>query len=267
MSTAPDPAPQSWSRRLAAGIAVGALVGTIVGLAIVQRGGTTYRDALTVATDAGALAVDASDSAVALTATLTDLADVLTDQIASLRELTTTAADLSETLGTAAQTNIAESVRGAADVADRLARALEITEFLIPGNSDSLAEDLREISDGLDPIPDQLRLFGDQLITGAADLRRIERALAGLESEVAALGARIDTAAGALEELPDTTAALVANVEAARDRAALDLWLLRIAVVLLGALTAAIGVALWQLSPRLAGRRNDPPSTQPVGPT
>ncbi len=231
-------------------VMIGALLGTLIGLVLVHRGATTYRDALSVAADAGSLAVDASESAVELSETLTDLTDVLVDQITGLRELTTTAADLSDTLGTAAQTNIADSVRGAADVADRLARALEITEFLIPGNSDSLAEDLREISDGLDPLPDQLRVFGDQMVSGATDLRRIERALAQLEAEVERLGGRIDRAAATLRELPDTTAALVDKVEAANDRAVLDVWLLRIAILVLGLISTAIGAALWMLSAR-----------------
>jgi ABC-type transporter Mla subunit MlaD len=246
---------RSVTRLLSVTIMIGSLCGALVGLVLVQRGGTTYRDALDVAEEAGRLAIDSSESAVALASSLTDLSDVLSEQIDSLRALATTAADISELLGASARTNMADGVQGAADVADRLARVIELTERLIPGNTESLAEELRAISDGLEPIPDQLRAFGEDLGRGATDLRRTEGSLASLQVEVDALGTRIDKAARSLVALPDTTRQLVAEVESANNRVTTDLWLLRLGVVVTGLVAAAIGAALSRLaraSPRPA---------------
>ena len=74
-------------------------------------------------------------------------------------------------LGEAARTNLADSVEGTAQIADRVADVIEGIERFIPGNSDSLAEELRTVSDGLEPVPEQLRTLGDQLVVGSDDLQ------------------------------------------------------------------------------------------------
>lgn len=76
-----------------------------------------------------------------------------------VRETTDVTADLA----TALQTNLAGGVDGTAGVADDLARFVEVVERFIPGNRDSLAEDLRRVADGLAPLPNQLRVLGQRL--------------------------------------------------------------------------------------------------------
>ena len=232
---------------------IASIIGTVVGLVLVTRTGETYRDALTVAESAGVLAAETAVAASDLSDDLVIFADVLDTEIANLRELTSTAAEISDTLGEAARTNVADAVQGVADVADRLARILRLLERFVPGESQSIAEELAAISDGLAPIPDQLREVGEQILHGADDLRAIEASLKALQGQMSSLAAKIAQTAATLDELPDTSANLVAAVERARDRSELDLWLLRTTVFCTGLVAFGIGVALR----RIAGR-DDP---------
>ena len=57
-------------------------------------------------------------------------------------------------VGTAMGSNLADGVEGTASIADGMAELIETIERFIPGDSESLAEDLRALSDGLEPVPE-----------------------------------------------------------------------------------------------------------------
>jgi ABC-type transporter Mla subunit MlaD len=234
-----------------------AIVLTIIGLVIVQRIGTAYRDALAVAEDAAAVAVAATDPATGLTSDLADLTRSVDDTLRAVRSLAETAATSTDQLGEASRTNLADSVEGTAQVADRVADVIEGIERFIPGSSESLAEELRTVSDGLEPVPEQLRTLGDQLVDGSDDLRASLVTLDALSRRITVIASGIEDTGDAIAELPAVARTLEASARAARERVTVDLWLFRIAVVLAGAAVFLVALALHRMLPASAFRPHD----------
>jgi len=245
---------------MAAGIAL-----TIIGLVIVERIGAAYRDALDVAEDAASVAAAAADPATGLTTDLAALTRSVDDTLQAVRSLADIASTSTGQLGEAARTNLADSVEGTSQIADRVADVIEGIERFIPGNSDSLAEELRTVSDGLEPVPEQLRTLGDQLVVGSDDLQASLVTLDALSRRIEAIAAGIDDTADAIDGLPAVARALEASAQEARDRVTVDLWLFRIAVVLGGSAVFLVALALQRMLPASAWRDPDgahaPPPT------
>jgi methyl-accepting chemotaxis protein len=246
-------------------VMVAAVVLTVIGLVIVERIGAAYRDALDVAEDAAAVAAAATDPATGLTTDLAALTRSVDDTLQAVGSLAETAAISTGQLGEAAQTNLADSVEGTAQIADRVADVIEGIERFIPGNSDSLAEELRTVSDGLEPVPEQLRTLGDQLIEGSDDLEASLVTLDALSRRIEVIASGIEDTAGAIENLPAVARALEVSAREARDRVTVDLWLFRIAVVLAGAAVFLVALALERMLPASAWRPHDTPHDTPHG--
>jgi ABC-type transporter Mla subunit MlaD len=234
---------RSPSRLLVIGlVAVAAFVA--VGLVLVQRVGKTYEDGLEVAADSAALAVDAAEPLASMTDNLVDFAQVAETGIEDARSIVASAQVSIAQLGESAETDLAETAEGLASMADGVAGVLESIERFIPGNRRSAAENLRQIADGLEPVPDDLRTLGAQLQETAAELEAVDPTLAELGTTVAALGDDLVALSPTIAELSATAESLAERVDDASDRVALDLWLARLVVLLLGAVFAVALVLL-----------------------
>ena len=214
-------------------------VAVVLGLVLVQRVGTTYRDGLDVAADSAALAAEGAAPIAAMTAELETFARVAATGIADSRRLLRSAQVSLDQLGVAAREDLALTTEGLGRLADRVAGVIESIERFIPGDRESAAEDLRAIADGLEPVPDELRSLGTQLETTADELGALDPTLGDVAASVTALGAALAELSPRVDDLAATATRLAARVDAARDRVALDLWLARFVVVAIGAAMAA----------------------------
>lgn len=230
-------------RRLLAVVAVLAAVATVLGLAITQRVGATYRDGLEVTAEGADAAALGAATAEGLADDLTTLADTSATSIDEARGLLVDGAATADELGAALGTNIADAVSGTSSIADRLAGLVEAIERFIPGDSDSLAEDLRVLADGLEPVPDQLRSLGDQLAGTASDLDAATATLATIATDLDRLARSIDDARARLDEVQLLSVDLAERAERALDRSGVDLWLVRLLIVVLGVATIAATLA------------------------
>jgi hypothetical protein len=217
-------------------------VAVVIGLVLVQRVGTTYRDGLEVAADSARLIGDAAGPIDQMTTDLIAFAGTADTGLADARTLLQSAATSIDELGAASRDDLAATTEGLASLADRVAGVLETIEGFIPGDRDSTAEDLRRIADGLEPVPAELRDLGTQLQQTAVELRDADPTLAAVAVSVRDLGADLQELAPSVDQLGTAASRLVARVDVARDRVRLDLWLARIVVVLVGAVLA---IGLW----------------------
>ncbi len=218
------------------------VVAVVLGLVLVQRVGTTYRDGLDVAAESARLLGDAAGPIDQMTTDLVAFASTAGTGITDARALLQSAATSLDDLGAASRDDLAVTTEGLASLADRVAGVLETIEDFIPGDRDSTAEDLRKIADGLEPVPAELRDLGTQLQQTATELRDADPTLAAVAASVTDLGTDLEQLAPSIAELGTAAGRLVEHVDAARDRVDLDLWLARAVVVLLGAVLA---IGLW----------------------
>jgi hypothetical protein len=231
-------------------VGLAAIVGVVViGLVLVQRVGTTYRDGLDVATDAASLAADAAGPVGSMTTDLASFASTAETGISQARTVLASAQTSLEQLGKAAEDDLAPTAAGLASLSNRVAGVLGTIEGFIPGNRTSAAEDLRAIADGLAPVPDQLRQLGTQLQKTATELDGADPTLAEVATSVQALGADLERLAPSIAELGTAATRLQQRVHDARDRVGVDLWLARLVVVLLGAVLAIILWVSWRRQP------------------
>lgn len=210
-----------------------AVLATGLGLVLVERVGATYRDGLDVTVDAAQVTSVGISSARALAEEVAGLAANTALVVDQASDVVRDSADVTADLAVALQSNLAGGVDGTAGVADDLARFIEVVERLIPGNRDSLAEDLRRVADGLAPLPDQLRVLGQRLDATSDRLADVAPAIDTAAIRVDDVSRRLIDALSTLDE-----AALLAEQTAqraldARDRADGDLWIARALVVLI----------------------------------
>lgn len=235
--------PTALARRLLLAVAVLAVVGAVLALVLVQRFGSTYRDGLTVTRDGAAI-----------TAANTGLARTLVDEMAELASATAatvdeaigllgTAVEMTEGVGATLGSDLAEAVQGTANIANGTARLVETIERFIPGNTQSLAEELRTIADSLAPMPDELRALGAELRAASVDVARAAVRLSPVVDRLEALASGIRQAGESIAEVDVLARDLAVRAEAALDRSSLDLWLLRVLTVVVGAGAAAVAVA------------------------
>lgn len=223
-------------------VAVLAVGSTAVGLVLVSRVLDTYRDGLEVTRDGAVVASTSADAVSMLAGDLSELTEGLEASLAEAQSLLTVAITTTGQVSEALTTNVADALVGTASIADRLANLVEAIERFIPGDSDSLAEDLRTLSDGLEPVPDQLRALGDQLDDAASGLTDARAALTTLRVELGNVVSSIAAAQRTLDQVAVLTDDVAVRAERALDRSSSDATLVRILVVLLG---AGVVVACW----------------------
>ena len=221
-------------RHLLTAVAVLGALGTVLGLFLVQRIGVTYRDGLEVTADAAALASLSAANAESIAADLVGLVESTSTSLDEAGELLVTASTTASDLGDALGTNIADALTGTSSIADRLAGLVEAVERFIPGDRDSLAEDLRVLSDGLEPVPDQLRALGTQLDTSATQLTDAAATIDTIVDQLDDLTASVEEAGTRLAEVQALSVDVADRAQQALDRSRTDLWLLRLLIVAVG---------------------------------
>ncbi len=237
--------PAQWAKTVTAVgrvVVVTSAVATLAALLLVQRLSLTYRDGLAVTQASAVLVSDSIEPIRTLADDLAELAVTLVESLQLAQSLVdSTEATLAD-LGAASATNLSDTATAAADIADRLAVTFETIERLIPGDSDSLAEELRAFADGLEPVSEQLRAIGDRFTTVATELGAGQATLAELAAQIDVMATDIGALGPTFDALDATAADLRMRADAAADRIGPDLWLGRILIVSLGAVFAAIGV-------------------------
>ena len=185
------------------------VVAVVIGLVLVQRVGTTYRDGLDVAADSARLLGDAAGPINQMTTDLVDFAGTADTGIADARSLLQSAATSLDQLGAASRDDLAVTAEGLASLGDRVAGVLETIEGFIPGDRDSTAEDLRKIADGLEPVPAELRDLGTQLQQTADRAPRRRPDAGRRRHSVADLGADLEDLEPSVAELGTAATRLV----------------------------------------------------------
>jgi hypothetical protein len=242
----------AWTSVLGRVIVVTAVVGTVVALALVERVGETYEGGLAVTERSAVLVADAVEPVQVLAADLAALVGTVVDELDGVQELFATSQAILDDVGVAAATNVADITEAAADVADRLARQLELIERFIPGDTQSVAEELRALADGLEPVANQLRTLGVQLQTAADQLGDTSAALADVAVQADAIATDIAELGPTLEALEATATDLRDRAQSASDRVDLDMWLVRILVIVIGVGIAAFGLITHRSAAALA---------------
>lgn len=256
-----DPDSVRWARTMSAvgrAVVVTAVLATVVALVLVQRLSATYRDGLTVTEASAELVTDSIEPIRALADDLAGLAVTLVDGLELAQSVVASAEATLADLGTASATNLSETATAAADIADRLAAALETIERFIPGDSDSIAEELRVFADGLEPVAEQLETLGEELSAASTDLGASQVTLGELAVQVDVIATDIDGLGPAFDSLDATAADVRVRADAASDRVELDLWLGRILIVAVGVLFAAIGIIADRFGRALGASVSEP---------
>lgn len=215
----------------------------VLALFLVERVGDTYRDGLEVTADGATVASLSATNAESLAGDLVELIETSSTTLDEARDLVLSASVTTSELGAAFGTNIADAVTGTSSIADRLASLIEAIERFIPGDSDSLAEDLRTLSDGLEPVPAQLRTLGERLSTSSTQLEDAAGTLAELVTQLDGVATSVDAARDRLVEVQRLSADVSRRAERALDRSDSDLWLVRLLVVVIGAGTIGAAIA------------------------
>ncbi len=231
-----------------------AAVATVAALVLVERVGQTYEDGLYVTQQSGVLVADAIAPVEVLAQDVGALSATFADGLEGARDVLATTQAVLDQVGVASATNIADSAQALAEMSDRLAKKFELIERLIPGNTQSIAEEFRAFSDGIEPLADQLRTLGAELQTAADQLDATDAAIADLAARVDAIATDIEALLPNFEALGATATELQRAATAASDRLGLDLWLLRILVIVGGVAFAVIGIVTDRLARALAAR-------------
>ena len=221
---------------------VTAIAAMAVALVLVQRLSVTYRDGLAVTEASAVLVADSVEPISTLSEDLAELALTLVESLELAQSLVESAEATLADLGAASATNLSDSATAAADIADRLAVTLETIERFIPGDSESIGEELRAFADGLEPVSEQLRTIGERLTTVSSELGTGQATLADLAVQLDVIATDIDGLGPTFDALGATAEDLQVRADAASDRIGLDLWLGRFLIVSLGVVFAAIGV-------------------------
>jgi hypothetical protein len=230
-------------RRLLAVVGVASVAATVLALILMQRMVDSYRVGLDTAAQGAQVTSRVADSAASVTDDVSTLAATTVGVLAQGETTLQSSADGLQQIAVAARTNLAEGLEGTSTVASRAATLIETIERFIPGNRDSLAEDLRAVSDGLAPAPQQLRDLGTQLDATAASLTTTAGQIGALVAPTRELAANVATTKATLADVATLADDITRRAQRERGRADVDLWLVRLLVVLVG--SAVAGCALW----------------------
>ncbi|HSL58502.1 MAG TPA: hypothetical protein VK866_11720 [Acidimicrobiales bacterium] len=238
--------------RLVARVAmVAAALGAVAGLILVDRTGDTYDEALTITVQAARVGAEAADPVSGLAAQVSTLGQVGVVGLDDAAGLLDTAAGSADELAVVLGEDLPLAIEGTQRIADRVAGVFETIERFIPGNSESAAEDLRDISDGLESVPGDLRGLGADLSQVSAELASAARTLDAAGIALEAASAEVDEVVLAIAELPDLFDQLERSAVAARDDLGSDRWWWRLVVVAaavsVGGLALAVDRALAAL--------------------
>jgi len=228
----------SRARLVARAAMVAAAVGAVAGLILVDRTGDTYDEALTLTVQAARVGAEAADPVSGLAAQVSTLGQVGVVGLDDAAGLLDTAAGSADELAVVLGEDLPLAIEGTQRIADRVAGVFETIERFIPGDSDSAAEDLRDISDGLQAVPADLRGLGDDLSVVSEELTGARRTLDAAGVALEAASADIDEVALAIADLPDLFDQLERSALAARDDLGGDRWWWRLVVV---AATVSVG--------------------------
>jgi hypothetical protein len=102
------------ARRLLVAVSALAIIGTVLGLLLVQRIGTTYRDGLEVARDSALVASTSTASVERLAADVSKLAASAATSLEQATTVVDSAAESAADIGTAFGTNVADALDGTA---------------------------------------------------------------------------------------------------------------------------------------------------------
>lgn len=232
-----------WVRSSLVVLIVVAVTGAVLGLVLVQRMGRTYEDALVTASEGAATAASMAAEAAPLTGDLAAIGDQVQAVMGELDELLAVGATATADLGTAAADNLAVSVEGIGSIANRIAGVVETLEAFIPGNRDSAAEDLREIADGLAPVPGQLRALGAELETAAGQVEAARISLEPIAGQLATLSDRVADAESDIAAIGRLASDAGERADDALGRLSTDLWLWRALVIVVAVAVVAAAAA------------------------
>lgn len=233
------------AQRLLTTVMVLALVGTVLALVLVQRVGVTYTSGLEIAADGADVAAVSVREASGLVDEIAGLAEAVSVALDQAETVLNSSADALDGIGEAMGDNIADGLEATAEIANGLAGFIETIERFIPGNSDSLAESLRKLSDGLEPTPDQLRDLATQLAATADELRATAVSLQPIGNQVDTLAASVSNSQSTLAEVERLAQQVQVRSEEALDRSSRDLLLLRLLVIVVG---VGVAAACWAAS-------------------
>jgi hypothetical protein len=239
-------------------VTVGSLVGGLLALVLMETFRTTYEDGLEIAAETAIVAGELADPVSGIVADVQELTRVAQDGLVDVVALVENAAVTADEVGTAAQTNLADSLDGLAQMTRRIADFVERVERFIPGQSDSLAEDLDLVAAGLEPAGDQLRGLGDSLVEGGASLEATAAALADTAVVLEGVERDLEATAASITGLPALAADLEERATELQDQLWLQLWLLRLLIVAVGGVTAAGAYAAAQVLGDIARRGGEP---------
>ena len=233
-------------RRVLSIVAVVSLVATVLALAVVQRVANSYRLGLETTASGAVVTGQVAESGAAIADDVAALARTTAAVLGEGEQTLRAAADSLQQIASASRTNLADGLEGTATVAARAASWIETIERFIPGDSDSLAEDLRDVADGLEPAPAQLRELGTRLDEAATLLQATNDDIGALVPQVSELSDSVRESRADLVEVAALSLEVARRATVERDRADVDIWLLRMLCLVVG-LGVAAG-ALWARS-------------------
>ncbi len=244
----------------AVGVVTGILA-MVMGLAFIGAAD----EALTASAELTADTVEALDAAItvatasvtALSSSLSDLAtttEALAESLESAQTLLASTADLLRHDFADALTAVEDSMPALIDVAatvDTTLSALALIPFGPDYNpTEPFDVSLTRLADGLEGLPDQLRVQADLIDATAGDLSGVGSGIAGLFDDLASLQTQLGDADAILNGYQATAADALATVEDAAARLASQAVFARIAVVL-----ASLTFIAGQVVPFYLGRR------------
>jgi ABC-type transporter Mla subunit MlaD len=224
-------------------VAAVAVAATLLSLSVVQRIADSYRLGLDTTASGATVTGQVAESGAQIASDVAALTRTTSDALGQGERTLRASAISLEQIATASRTNLADGLEGTATVAERAASLIETIERFIPGDSDSLAEDLREVADGLEPAPGQLRDLGVTLEDAALQLRATTDDITTLVPQMATLAGSVRASQASLEDVAELSREVERRAAAERTRADLDIWLLRLLCLVVG-ISVAAG-ALW----------------------
>jgi hypothetical protein len=232
------------ARALCVVVVVGSLVGAVFALALVESFRTTYEDGLELTAQTAAVAGELADPVSGIVADVQELTEVAEEGLVVAISLVENAAVTADEVGVAASTNLADSLDGLARMSRRIADLAERIERFIPGNTESIAEDLDLVAAGLEPAADQLRSLGDTLVTSSDDLETAAATLERTQVVLSGVAEDLTATAASIAELPELAAELERRALEEQDQLGTQVWLLRLLILLTaGTVAAAAGAA------------------------